>query len=103
MKSMHLKVEVPASKNQEFRQAVRELICGIRGQEGCSSCRFMGDMEVRNTYYLEVDWENRTHMQDYLHSDDFAVLQGAVKLLGVCHYLLVRDVQVESGWTPGPH
>ncbi len=76
---LHMKVF--SHKRTELSQTISSLIGSIRAEKGCRRCDFCGSMEDENNLYLLGEWDSRENLMDYLRSERFRVLRGAMNLL----------------------
>ena len=68
-------------KRKELLQTIEAMSDSIRKQKGCSSHQVYQDMEDENVLCLLEEWENQDDLENYLRSDRFAALLGALDLL----------------------
>jgi len=77
------RITVPPEKRTEFLQTVRRLLEPIKSSKGCRTIDFYLDVTDENSSLLISEWETETDLNNYLKSDDFAVLRGAITVLSV--------------------
>lgn len=77
------KITVPPEKRTEFFQTVRRLLAPIKSAKGCRTFDFYLDAADENSTLLVSEWETETDLDNYLTSNDFAVLRGAIIVLGI--------------------
>jgi quinol monooxygenase YgiN len=53
----------------------------MNGRKGCRTFRFYVDMTDENSSLLLSEWDTETDLNKYLHSHDFAILNGALTVL----------------------
>lgn len=70
-------------KRTEFVQTVRRLLEPIRKVKGCRDFTFYLDAADENSTLLVSEWDTEADLKNYLGSNDFAVLRGAITVLGV--------------------
>lgn len=70
-------------KRTEFFQTVGRLLDPIKGAKGCRTFDFYLDASDENSTLLVSEWETESDLNNYLDSNDFAVLRGAITVLGV--------------------
>ena len=75
------KLNVKPEKRTELLQTVHALVADIRKKAGCLKSQFYQNCENENELLLMEVWENRTALDDHLHSESFTVLMGAGSLL----------------------
>jgi quinol monooxygenase YgiN len=71
----------PENRN-EFFQTIRPLLDPIRHEKGCLAYRFFVDATDENTSLLLGEWQSREDWSNHLRSRDFAILLGALTVLG---------------------
>jgi quinol monooxygenase YgiN len=77
------RITVPPEKRTEFLQTVRRLLEPIKSSKGCRTIDFYLDVTDENSTLLISEWESEDDLNDYLKSNDFAVLRGAITVLSV--------------------
>ena len=70
-------------KRREFLQTIGRLLDPIKTAKGCRTLDFYLDAADENSTLLVSEWETERDLNNYLRSDDFAVLRGAIRVLGV--------------------
>lgn len=75
------RITVPADKRTEFVQTVGRLLEPSKRARGCRAFDFYLDASDENSTLLVSEWDTETDLNDYLRSDDFAVLKGAIRVL----------------------
>jgi quinol monooxygenase YgiN len=68
-------------KRMELSQTIAGLLGPVGHVKGCRTFRFYVDTADENSSLLLSEWESESDLEDYLSSDDFAVLKGALALL----------------------
>ena len=68
-------------KRMELSQTIAGLLGPIHHIKGCRTFRFYLDAEDENSSLLLSEWESESDLDQYLSSDDFAVLKGALAIL----------------------
>jgi quinol monooxygenase YgiN len=78
-----LRVDMNAlpEKRKELLQTIEAMSGSIRKQKGCSNHHVYQDKEDENVLCLLQEWENQDDLENYLRSDRFAALLGALDLL----------------------
>jgi|SwirhirootsSR3_FD_contig_31_11968133_length_460_multi_2_in_0_out_0_1 quinol monooxygenase YgiN len=66
----------------EFLQTIRPLLQPIQSAKGCLLFGIYVDAVDENTFLLLGEWESDSDLENCRHSDDFAVLRGAINVLG---------------------
>lgn len=75
------RITVPPEKRTEFLQTIGRLLEPSKRAEGCRTFDFYLDASDENSTLLVSEWETETDLNNYLSSDDFAVLRGAITVL----------------------
>ena len=102
------RVTVRPEKRMEFLQTVNELMEPIKMARGCLGFHFYIDTSDENSSLLLGEWETESDLENHLHSNDFAILRGAIKVLctqGDEFRALIyeggrRNVALRTGMTP---
>jgi len=74
-------ITVLPDKRRELCLTMSSLLGRIRNEPGCRSYKFYGDVDDQNSFTLIGEWETRDEWDRHANSDDFAVLQGSLRLL----------------------
>lgn len=77
------KVTVYPEKRAEFLQTVAQLLEPLKGSKGCLNFRLYVDSADENSSLLISEWETESDFRNYQRSSDFAVLHGAITVLGL--------------------
>jgi quinol monooxygenase YgiN len=77
------RITVQPDKRREFLQTIGRLLDPIKTAKGCRTFDFYLDAADENSTLLVSEWETERDLNNYLRSDDFAVLRGAITVLGV--------------------
>lgn len=70
-------------KRTELFQTIGRLLEPSKGAKGCREFRFYLDTADENSSLLMSEWETESDLNNYLSSNDFAVLKGAIKVLDI--------------------
>jgi quinol monooxygenase YgiN len=76
------RIIVRPENRKELCQTISSLLAPIRNEKGCLGYRFYQEDGDENSFILVGEWESRADWDNYLHSDDFAVLLGSILILG---------------------
>lgn len=76
------KVKIPSGRKRELLLTLSSLLELIRCEEGCCNYRFYLDSNEDDTYVLVGEWQSSHDWERHLHSENFAVLQGTLGVLG---------------------
>jgi quinol monooxygenase YgiN len=81
--TMKLTVELRAKpeKTQELYQTLQALLPSIRKEKGCRGCRVWRDVEDEGIFFLAVDWDTRSSLEQAIRSGSGGAFLGAVDLL----------------------
>lgn len=77
------RITVQPEKRTEFFQTIGPLLDPMKGAKGCRTLDFYLDAKDENSTLLVSEWETETDLNNYLDSNDFAVLRGAITILSV--------------------
>ncbi len=76
------KITVRPENRKELYQTILPLLDPIRCEKGCLTYRFYVDTADENSTLLMGEWETRADLDNHLRSKDFAILAGAINVLG---------------------
>jgi quinol monooxygenase YgiN len=74
-------ISVQPEKRTELFQTISVLINQIHRAQGCVMFRHYIDASDENSSLLVAEWETDADLNNYLRSDDFAILRGAITVL----------------------
>jgi quinol monooxygenase YgiN len=77
------RITFQTDKRTEFLQTIGPLVQPIKSAKGCHDFGFYLDPADENSTLLVSEWETETDLNNYLASNDFAVLRGAITVLSV--------------------
>jgi len=77
------RITVQPEKLTEFVQTVGRLINPSKSARGCRAFDFYLDATDENSTLLVSEWDTESDLNNYLDSEDFRVLRGAITVLGV--------------------
>ena len=92
-------VTVHPEKRIEFRQTIGDLLAPTKAAKGCLRFRCYFDAVDENSSLLMGEWESEDDLDNYLRSDAFAVLRGAITVLGIRSVEFKASVTAYA-WTP---
>jgi quinol monooxygenase YgiN len=75
------RITVDPDHRTELFQTIGRLLEPIKHAKGCLNFRFYVDATDENSSVLISEWETESDLDNYLHSDDFAVIKGAITVL----------------------
>ena len=91
--SMHARDE----KRKELLSTCQFISDQTRQRAGCQMSRVSQDIDNKNIIRLEQQWEQWSSLIDYLRSDHFSALLGAMKWLGRSYEIRVNRGTREDG------
>ncbi len=77
------RISVQPDKRTEFFQTVDRLVDHIKSARGCRTFHFYLDVTDQNSTLLVSEWETQSDLDNYLESNDFAILRGAITVLSI--------------------
>src|SRR5215218_1888742 len=77
------RITFQTEKRTEFLQTIGPLVEPIKSAKGCRDFGFYVDAADENSTLLVSEWETETDLNNYLGSNDFAILRGAITVLSV--------------------
>ena len=77
------RIIVRPEKRVELVQTIGRLLGPIKDVKGCRTICFYLDAADHNSSLLLSEWETESDLDRYLHSQDFAILRGAITVLSV--------------------
>jgi quinol monooxygenase YgiN len=77
------RITVHPEKRTELFQTIGRLLEPSKAANGCRTFRFYIDAADENSSLLLSEWETASDLSNYLRSNDFAVLRGAITVLSV--------------------
>jgi quinol monooxygenase YgiN len=92
-----IKITVPPEKRKEVLQTIKEIIGPIRREQGCICCNCYMDVESENVIFFKEEWKTGKDLDTHLRSVHFAVLIGAMKLLGKDPEIRFNTIAFTSG------
>ena len=80
---MATRINVRPEKRIELAQTIGRLLEPAKNVKGCRTNRFYLDAADENASLLLSEWETESDLDRYLHSNEFAILRGALMVLSV--------------------
>jgi quinol monooxygenase YgiN len=77
------RITVQPEKRTEFFQTIRRLLDPLKKARGCRTLDFYLDAVDENSTLLVSEWDTERDLNNYLRSNDFAVLRGAITVLSI--------------------
>jgi quinol monooxygenase YgiN len=75
------RITVQPQNRRELCLTISSLLDRIRGEQGCRTYQFYGEIKNKNSFMLVGEWETREAWDRHVDSDNFAVLAGSMRLL----------------------
>lgn len=76
-----IRIQTTPQNHKELMQTFRSLSNPIRSEHGCKSCRIYREVGNEEAVIVIQEWDSRNQLDKHLHSDEFAVMVGAMSLL----------------------
>jgi|GEM_PF-1015990 len=76
------RITVMPDKRKEFFQTINQMLGPIRASTGCLSFNVYVDSTDENSSLLVSEWDTEHDLNIHLRSNDFAILHGAMAVLG---------------------
>ena len=77
------RITLQPGKRTEFLQTVDRLLDPMKSARGCRTLDFYLDVTDEDSTLLVSEWETERDLNNYLESNNFAVLRGAITVLSV--------------------
>ena len=81
MVGLELRIRINPDKRTEFLQ-MREMLQRKSRPEGCVEQKIYEEVDGSNSFLWSERWKARSPLEEYMKSDDFRMLLGAVAVLG---------------------
>jgi quinol monooxygenase YgiN len=75
------RITVQPEKRTEFLQTIGRLLHPSKSAKGCRAFDFYLDASDENSTLLVSEWDTESDLNNYLESEDFRVLRGAITVL----------------------
>ena len=85
------------NKRKELLQTLEAMSASISKEKGCWSHHVYQDMEDKDVICLLEEWENQEDLENYVKSDRFAALLGALDLLSEGPVIKFSEVSSTAG------
>lgn len=92
-----IKMTVSAEKRKEVLQTIKAILGPIRRERGCISCNCYVDVEDESVLFFEEEWKTEEDLENHLRYENFAVLNGAMKLLLVEPDIVFNTIASTAG------
>ena len=80
--------------NLEFLQTMGSIIVDLHKAKGCKQIDFQQDTQNKDQFYFRLDWQNSKLFKELLKTEEFHILEGAMKVL--CQSPTVEITGVET-------
>ena len=77
------RITFQSEKRTEFLQTIGPLLEPIKSAKGCRDFGFYLDAADENSMVLVSEWATETDLNNYMGSNDFAILRGAITVLSL--------------------
>ena len=77
------RITVAPEKRKEFFQTINQMLGPLRAAAGCLSFNVYVDSCDENSSLVVGEWDTEADLNIHLHSSDFAILRGAMAVLGI--------------------
>ena len=77
------RITVNPEHRTEFFQTISRLLEPVKAVQGCRAVRFYLDAVDENSSLLISEWDTELDLNNYLHSNNFAILRGAITVLSI--------------------
>lgn len=77
------RITVIPGKRKEFFQTVNQLRGPFEASKGCHAFNIYVDSGDENASLLLSEWDTEADLNNHLRSEDFAILHGAMAVLGI--------------------
>ena len=76
-----IRLQTTPETRKEILQTFRSLADSAQCGAGCKSCRIYRELGNDETVIVIQEWDTKNHWDEHLHSDEFAVIIGAMSVL----------------------
>lgn len=76
-----IRLQTTPENRKEILQTFRSLSDPIQSERGCKSCRIYRELGNDEAVIVIQEWDSMNCWDKHLHSDEFAVIIGAMSLL----------------------
>ena len=81
MVGLELRIRIKPDKRSEFLQ-MREMLQGKVRPDGCIEQKIYEEVDGSNRFLWSERWQEKDPLDEYMKTDDFRMLLGAVDVLG---------------------
>lgn len=75
------RITIQPEKRTEFLQTIGRLLHPSKSAKGCRSFDFYFDATDENSSLLVSEWDTESDLNNFLESEDFRILRGAITVL----------------------
>lgn len=76
-----IRLHTTPDNRKEILQTLRSLSNPIQSERGCRSCRIYREVGNDGAMLVIQEWESKSHWDEHLRSEEFAVMIGAMSLV----------------------
>ena len=76
-----IRLHTTPENRKEILQTFRSLSSPIQSELGCKSCRIYREVGNDEAMLVIQEWDSKTRWDEYLHSEEFSIMMGAMSLL----------------------
>ena len=91
---LHFNFKTKPGMKLEFLQTIGSIIVDLHKVEGCINIDFQQDSQVNDHFYIRLDWQSNQLLKAMLHTTEYGILEGALKV--TCQKPLVEISGVET-------
>jgi len=77
-----IELKARAEKFQELNQALLAFLPAIRKEKGCRESSIYKDAEGGEIFFISIQWDDITALEQYMQSINGSAILGAIDLLG---------------------
>ena len=97
METLSITISPHRSKRNELLSTCNRIVSETLKQNGCIDCRVSSGYEADSPIQMEQHWRKRNLLEDYLRSDHFSALLGAMKLLSAHSDVVINNSPPAQG------
>jgi heme-degrading monooxygenase HmoA len=97
MIDLNIHVEIRPIHHQEFLQIAMDIVQYARSVKGCKSSHLQRDMETSYNYEIETVWETKDDLGNYISSQSFGALLGAMKFQSKNYNINLNEKKYAGG------
>ena len=89
---MEILVKIPPNKKTEFLQVVEDICQSYSESELGSTFTVFQHLREAQLYFCTGEWDLRKHLRNFMKSENFELLIGAIQVLGDIQYARIHDI-----------